>query len=151
MASNSLDQFLSNNKKKLLYPEPVSTYFSTEYFIFHAQDSIRQHREESFRILDTLCKKIDVIGTVYSQYNCQFQATEKRECISKEHLTHLCAIYILASLVFSDLKFLNTAFKMIETFFEINDEKDFLHNIAQESLDVLFKKTVRSTQCKFCL
>lgn len=139
MTINKLERFIMNNKYKLLYSDPENGLFSTEFFLLNAPEKMRQQSKETFNILDTLCKKIDVVGAVYSQYDCKFKATENREHISTGYFMHFGAILILASHFYSDLKFLNTAYKILDHFSEVNDSKHLLHNIAEEVLDTFFK------------
>ena len=145
MFTNLIEQFITNNLNDFPLPAKDEEIFSMELFLFDASESMRRNSKETFRILDMLCKKVDVTGTIYSCYTKQFQSLAKKEILSPKCYVNLCAIFILGSLIYADLKFLNTALKMLDNFPNNQvDDKLFLRNITLEALNYFFNAVHRS-------
>ncbi len=99
----------------------VQQSFNVENYLFD-KANLDKIINEDYRIIDRLCKKIDVIGKVYKAYSNDFvRKADNEELSATAYKMFLELLQLEESL---DFKFLNTALKLNEVllFKKIIDE-----------------------------
>lgn len=125
--------------RQLETPRIEEGTFSTEKFLHDMQvESISSC--ERMKILDRLCKKVDVVKKVYIAYESDLSKARSSVVIRESYAVYLCMILICAAKEGKDLKFLNSALKMLDggligpTFFCPNEVKEFAKLTLEELL-----------------
>ena len=123
--SAKLKNFISNihltkEKRKDVY----NSYFDTELFLFRIYSKeISINFKNNIIIIDKLCKKIDVVKNVYKFYKKDLSQVVLKENIGKKYQQYLCFILLYLAYTNKDLKFLNSALKMIDYILDNKDKK----------------------------
>ena len=109
--------------------------FDTTAFIYSLinQNTITEDQD---LILDRLCKKIDVTKRICSHYSLDLKQSLDKKSVDQRVLKALSLILIQRARENKDLKFLNTAFKIIDTHLE--KESHQLMIIAEDTLSKVF-------------
>lgn len=99
--------------RQLENPRIEEGAFSTEKFLHDMQGESISSSERS-KILDRLCKKVDVVKKVYIAYESDLSKARSSVVIRESYAVYLCMILICAAKEGNDLKFLNSALKMLD-------------------------------------
>jgi len=95
-------------------PRRRSDAFATEAFLADLLAGPGPNDAEAVRRLDRLCKKVDVVGRVSAFYTPDLARSAEAEPIATPYATALAAALLLAAEARGDLKFLNTALKILD-------------------------------------
>ncbi|MCT7471123.1 hypothetical protein N5T90_09570 [Aliarcobacter cryaerophilus] len=105
--------------------------FKTTEFINNVFDELNQnHYEKDYKALDRLCKKIDVVKEVFSEYTDDLSKAKSTEIISLESYTKFLKVILFYSA--NDLKYFNSALKLydkIKNEIDRDNQKDIEQNI----------------------
>lgn len=88
--------------------------FATEAFLADLLAGPGPVDAQAVRVLDRLCKKVDVVGKVSAFYTPALARSAEPEPLSAPYAAALAAALLLAAETGGDLKFLNTALKMLD-------------------------------------
>jgi hypothetical protein len=105
--------------------------FKTTEFVNNIFDELKQSNyERDYKILDRLCKKIDVVKEVFSTYTDDLSKAKSIEPISLESYIKLLKVLLFYST--NDLKYFNSALKLydkIKNEIDRDNQKDIEQNI----------------------
>lgn len=116
-------------------PSPFSHAdgFLVEEFIRDlAAEPLSLYSEATWQRLDALCKKIDVVGVVRASYTEDLSKKATDTYVSQPYLKAFTGILIFAAYAYEDLKFLNSALKMLDMIKgdkEISPLKEMAHKM----------------------
>lgn len=105
-----------------------TTYFDLEDFLL-SDVNINAFDEKNYKIIDRLCKKIDVVKKLHKFYSNDLSVKKSSDEISSE--LYFKMFSILHADQYLNYKFLNTAFKLNDIFLI----KNFIDN-KQHSVNV---------------
>lgn len=86
--------------------------FNTGQYLLGLKNNNYKVTKEDHRIIDRLCKKIDVVKKVYSSYLSDMSAKTSETELDSEGYINLLALLMSAASSLVDFKFLNTALKL---------------------------------------
>ncbi len=109
--------------------------FDSEDFIFSLSNSPQDIKlEKNIKILNRLCKKIDVQKKLCRVYKKDLSSSIDDTPVSQKTLVLLLSIYLNIAQRDKNIKFLNTALKILDT----GDKfPDFLHMKADDLVEKL--------------
>lgn len=113
--------------------------FSTEQFLYDLYHSMPENLSSNqFKVLDRLCKKIDVVRKIFISYRYDLSKAESNTFIAPQYNMVLISILLYYAEKTDDFKFLNSAMKLFDLAQNhISEELKFL--IKQSYTDLLKK------------
>jgi len=110
LMSNNL--LLSAHQK---LPAPRETGgFSTEVFLHGLKDEIHETGSDVDRIIDRLCKKVEVPRRLVIGYSDDLNNTADYASVAPEYATYFTLLLLIYASENNDLKFLNCALKIVD-------------------------------------
>ena len=121
-----------------------TTYFDLEDFLL-SDVNFDVFDEKNYRVIDRLCKKIDVVKTLFKFYSNDLSAKKSSDEISSS--LYFKMFSILHAEHYLNYKFLNTAFKLNDIFLIKNfiDNKQHSVNVDILSTKLVFLNNMSTT------
>jgi hypothetical protein len=101
-------------KSVLPAPQLRADVFATEGFLFGLPLAEPGPSEADIRLLNRLCKKVEVAHTLKRFYTPDLSAAADAADVGPTYAAFLCAVYLVLAQRLADPKFLNTALKMLD-------------------------------------